>query len=191
MSQLVLLMSVSLDGCFSGPNGELDWQFVDDELHEHFNRRLAAMSGFLDGRVTYELMADFWPTADQDPASTPPMVEFAGIWRDMPKTVFSRTLTHAEWNTTIARTVDPEAVNALKASAPSDLAVGGATLAAELRRLDLIDEYSLYLHPVVLGRGRPLFPPSEIRTDLRLAETRTFGSGVTLLRYLRDPRSRS
>ncbi|MFK0194325.1 dihydrofolate reductase family protein [Kitasatospora sp. NPDC090308] len=185
MSDLVLMMSVSVDGYFSGPDGDLGWQLVDDELHEHFNRRLAAMSGFLDGRVTYQLMAEYWPTADQDPTSTPPVVEFARIWREMPKTVFSRTLDHAGWNTTIARSVDPEAVTALKSSAASDLAVGGAVLAAELRRLDLIDEYSLYVHPVVLGRGRPLFPPSDTRTDLVLAETHTFGSGVTLLRYLR------
>ncbi|MGX4735353.1 dihydrofolate reductase family protein [Kitasatospora griseola] len=185
MSQLVLMMSVSLDGCFEGPGGDLGWQLVDDQLHEHFNHRLAAMSGFLDGRVTYQLMADYWPTADQDPAATPPMVEFSRIWRDMPKTVFSRTLTHADWNTTIARTVDPQAITALKAASASDLAVGGAVLAAEMRRLDLIDEYSLYVHPVVLGRGRPLFPPSDTRTDLVLAESHTFDNGVTMLKYRR------
>ncbi|PJN21444.1 dihydrofolate reductase family protein [Kitasatospora sp. CB02891] len=185
MSQLVLMMSVSLDGCFEGPGGDLGWQLVDDQLHEHFNHRLAAMSGFLDGRVTYQLMADYWPTADQDPAATPPMVEFSRIWRDMPKTVFSRTLTHADWNTTIARAVDPQAITALKAASASDLAVGGAVLAAEMRRLDLIDEYSLYVHPVVLGRGRPLFPPSDTRTDLVLAESHTFDSGVTMLKYRR------
>ncbi|RKE17167.1 dihydrofolate reductase family protein [Streptomyces sp. TLI_171] len=185
MSDLVLMMNVSIDGYFEGPGGDLGWQLVDDELHEHFNRRLAAASGFLDGRVTYELMAGFWPTADQDPAASPVVAEFARIWREMPKTVYSRTLQHAEWNTTIVRSVEKEEIIARKAAAPSGLVVGGAGLAAELRRLDLLDEYSIYVHPVVLGRGRPLFEPSDDRTDLVLAETRTFENGVALLRYLR------
>jgi len=107
MRKIVLMLSVSLDGYFEGPNGELDWQLVDDELHEHFNEVLGAMRGFLSGRVTYELMAGFWPTADEDPTSTKPMVEFARIWRDMPKIVFSRTLRRADWNTEVRHEVDP------------------------------------------------------------------------------------
>ena len=110
MRKIVVMMSVSVDGFMEGPNRELDWQLVDDELHEHFNEELAAMGAFLDGRVTYELMAAFWPTADRDPASTAPMVEFARIWRDMPKLVFSTTLERADWNATIVREVDPEAI---------------------------------------------------------------------------------
>jgi len=85
-------MSVSLDGYIEGPNREIDWHLVDDELHRHFNDRLKGMGAFLSGRVTYELMASFWPTADSDPASTPPMVEFARIWRDMPKIVYSNEM---------------------------------------------------------------------------------------------------
>ena len=81
MRKIVLMLSLSLDGFFEGSNHELDWQLVDDELHSHFNEVLGAMGGFLNGRVTYELMAGFWPTADADPASTKPMIEFAGIWR--------------------------------------------------------------------------------------------------------------
>ncbi|MGW1084738.1 dihydrofolate reductase family protein, partial [Kitasatospora sp. NPDC002522] len=154
MPNVVYLVSVSIDGYFEGPDRDLGWQLVDEELHQHFNRRVAAMGGLLSGRVTHELMASVWPTADQDPESSPAMAEFAGIWRDMPKTVYSRTLTHAEWNTTIVRSVDPAAIAALKSSASGDLAVSGAELTAEFRRLDLIDEYSIYVHPVVLGRGR-------------------------------------
>ena len=85
MRKIVLMLSVSLDGFFEGPNRELDWQLVDDELHEHFNEVLGAMGAFLSGRVTYELMAEFWPTADEDPTSTKPMVGFARIWREMPR----------------------------------------------------------------------------------------------------------
>ena len=185
MGRVILWMSVSLDGFFEGPNRELDWHVVDDELHTHFNDDLGAMGGFLHGRVTYDLMAEFWPTADSDPASTPPMVEFAGIWRDMPKVVYSRTLEQAGWNTTIVREVVPEEVLALKADAGGDLVVGGANLAATFLAHDLVDEFRLYVHPVVLGAGRLLFPSSGPRVDLRLAETRAFGNGVVLLRYER------
>ena len=115
MRKIILMMQVSLDGYFEGPNRELDWHMVNDELHRHFNELLGGMGGFLDGRVTYELMAEFWPAADQDPSSTAPMVEFARIWRDMPKLVYSRTLDHAAWNTTVVRDVVPEDVRELKA----------------------------------------------------------------------------
>jgi dihydrofolate reductase len=185
MRKIILVMSVSVDGFIEGPERQIDWHLVDDELHSHFNEQLRTMGGFLSGRVTYELMAGFWPTADSDPASTPPMVEFAGIWRDTPKIVYSRTLERADWNTTIAREVTVEEVMALKAQPGADLALGGADLAAAFRRHDLIDEYRLYVHPVLVGRGKPLFQESDAMTGLLLVGTRTFGNGVVLLRYLR------
>ncbi|PZS34985.1 MAG: deaminase [Pseudonocardiales bacterium] len=183
--KIVFMLSVSLDGYFAGPAGELDWHQVDDELHEHFNEVLAPMGAFLNGRVMYEEMAQFWPTADQDPASTPTMADYARIWRDMPKIVYSRTLQRAGWNATVVREVVASEVVALKAQPGGDLALGGPDLAAEFIRQDLVDEFRLYVHPVVLGRGRPLFPPAGPRLDLRLAETRQFGNGVVLLRYER------
>jgi Dihydrofolate reductase len=179
------MMSVSLDGYIEGPDRSLDWHMVDDELHAHFNEQLSAMGAFLDGRVTYELMAGFWPTADTDPASSPLMVEFARIWRNMPKIVYSRTLTRADWNTTIVREVVADQVMELKAQPGGDLVLGGADIAAAFMRHDLIDEYRLYVHPVVIGRGKPLFPASDTKISLLLAETRTFGNGVVLLRYQR------
>jgi dihydrofolate reductase len=185
MRKIILMMSVSLDGFIEGPDRELDWHLIDDELHTHFNRELGAMGAFLGGRVTYELMAGFWPTADADPASPAPMVEFASIWRDMPKIVYSRTLEQAGWNTTVVRDVVAEEVMELKAQPGGDLVLGGADIAATFMRHDLIDEYRLYVHPVVIGRGKPLFPASNTKINLRLAETRTFGSGVVLLRYRR------
>jgi dihydrofolate reductase len=185
MRKIVLMMSVSLDGFIEGPNREIDWHMVDDELHTHFNEQLAGMGAFLSGRVAYELMAGFWPTADKDPGSTPPMVEFARIWRDTPKIVFSRTLQRADWNTTIVREVIPEEILKLKAQPGGDLALGGSDLAVSFLRHRLVDEYRIYVHPVVIGRGKPLFQPSETKIHLRLAETRTFGNGVVLLRYLR------
>ncbi|PWU49104.1 deaminase [Micromonospora globispora] len=186
MRKIILWMSVSLDGFFAGPDGELDWHRVDDEMHQHFNDELRRMSAFLDGRRTYELMADFWPTADQDPGNSAPSREFAGIWRDMPKIVYSRTLPRADWNSTVVREVVPEEVTALKAQPGGDMVLGGADLAATFQRLGLIDEYRIYLHPVVVGRGRPLFP-ADARLDLRLVESRPFGNGVVLLRYLKEP----
>jgi dihydrofolate reductase len=190
MRKIILMMSLSLDGFIEGPQRDLDWQLVDDDLHRHFNQQLRTMGGFLDGRVTYELMAGFWPTADTDPASTEPMVEFAGIWRDMPKVVFSRTLEQAGWNTTIVREVVPEQIKQLTAEPGADLVLGGANLAATFMRHDLIDEYRLYLHPVVIGQGTPLFP-SGLTIDLELIDTLTFGNGVVLLRYGRPGGHRS
>jgi len=183
LGKIILMMSVSLDGFIEGPNREIDWDMVDDELHRHVNEELGAMGAFLSGRVTHELMAGFWPTADTDPSSTPPMVEFARIWRDMPKIVFSKTLERADWNTTILRNVVPEEIRQLKARTRGDLVLGGADLAASFRRHDLIDEYRLYIHPIVIGRGKPLFQPSDSKMPLQLAGTRTFGNGVVLLRY--------
>ena len=180
-----MTMSVSIDGHFEGPNREIDWHHVDEELHQHFNDWLGVAGVYLEGRVTWELMASVWPTADQDPEAPPTMLEFSRIWVDMPKLVYSRTLEHADWNTTIVREVVPDEIRALKAEPGGDLVLGGADLMTTFLRHDLIDEFRIYVHPVVLGRGRPLFPVSDTKLDLQLAETRTFGNGVVLLRYER------
>lgn len=185
MRKIILMMSVSLDGFIEGPDRDIAWHLVDDELHSHFNDELAAMGGLLCGRVTHELMAGFWPTADADPLNAGPVAEFAGIWRDMPKLVFSRTLERADWNTTVVRDVVPEEILALKAQPGGDLSLGGADLAAAFREHDLIDEYRVYVHPVLIGRGKPLFRPTDVQSDLRLAGTRSFGNGVVLLHYRR------
>jgi dihydrofolate reductase len=182
--KIVLGMSVSLDGFVEGPKREIDWHRVDEELHQHFNDDLRTKGAFLNGRVTHELMAGFWPTADQDPASTPQMAEFAAIWRDTPKIVYSRTLARADWNTTIVRDVVVDDVLALKAQPGGDLSLGGADLAATFMRYDLIDEYVIYVHPVVIGAGKPLFQGAAM--DLRLVENHAFGNGVVLLRYERS-----
>lgn len=183
MRKIVLSMSVSLDGFIEGPNREIDWHLVDDELHTYFNDQLRTMGAFLNGRVTHELMAEFWPTADADPESTGPIAEFAGIWRDTPKIVYSRTLERADWNTTVVREVVPEEVLALKAEPGGDLALGGADLAATFLRHGLVDEFRVYVHPVLIGRGKPLFPLTDRGTSLELLDTRTFGNGVVLLHH--------
>jgi len=184
--KIIFQMSISLDGFFAGPNEELDWQLIDEELHQHFNDEARTMGAFLDGRVTHELMVDYWPTADTDPDSPPQIVEFAGIWRDMPKVVFSTTLASAGWNTTISREVDPDEIERLRDESGGDLGVGGAVLARSFMRHDLIDELRIYVHPIAIGRGRPLFPLSDREIPLTLLETRRFSSGVVLLRYATD-----
>ncbi|WP_158850978.1 dihydrofolate reductase family protein [Saccharothrix deserti] len=183
MGKIIHIAAVSLDGFFEGPDREIDWHLVDDELHQHFNDKLSRMGAFLAGRRTHALMAEFWPTADRDPAISGPMAEFARIWREMPKIVYSRTWESTDWNTTILREVVADEVLALKASTGGDLSLGSADLASTFRRLGLIDEHHLYVNPVLLGRGRPLFGPADDRTDLDLIDSRTFGNGVVLLRY--------
>ena len=191
MRKIIFMMSVSLDGYFEGPDRELDWQLVDEELATHFNQWLGPAGAFLDGRITWELMAGFWPTADAAPtaggapAPSPATAEFARIWRDKPKIVYSRTLATAAWNTSIAREVVPADIERLKQQPGGDLVVGGADLAATFIRHDLVDEYRIYVHPVILGQGRPVFPPPGPLVDLELVGTRTFGNGVVLLHYRR------
>ncbi|KAB2378097.1 dihydrofolate reductase family protein [Actinomadura montaniterrae] len=186
MRKIIVSITTSLDGYVEGPGREIDWHMVDEELHRHFNDRLRGMSAFISGRVTWELMAGYWPTADADPDSTPAERDFAGVWREMPKIVFSRTLPSAGWNTEIRREVVAEEIRELKERPGGDMVLGGPDLAASFRALDLIDEYSVYVDPILLGRGKPLFTDFDHRTALTLAETRTFGNGVVLLRYERD-----
>ncbi|MFD9333124.1 dihydrofolate reductase family protein [Streptomyces sp. NPDC060028] len=185
MRKIILMGSVSLEGFFEGPERQIDWHLVDDELHRHLNDELRPMGGFLSGRVTHELMAEFWPTADADPAASEPVAEFAGIWRSMPKYVYSRTLEHADWNSTVVRDVVPAEVAALKAAPGGDLVLGGADLAASFLRHDMVDAYRIYVHPVRIGRGRPFFPPVAAPAPLRLEGTRAFSNGVVQLRYAR------
>lgn len=183
MGNVVVFVAVSLDGMFEGPSGDIGWHIVDEEFLTHVNDVLGHMGAFLHGRVMYENMAAVWPTAEQDPSMTPVMHEFAPIWRSMPKFVYSRTLDHAGWNSTIVRDVVPEEVEALKAQVNGDMALSGADIAASFAAHDLVDEYRLYVNPVVLGAGRKLFPESGQRRPLQLVETHRFGNGVVMLRY--------
>jgi dihydrofolate reductase len=185
MRKIVVHMGVSLDGFFEGPGRDISWHHMDDEMHASINEYLATTSAFLFGRVTHELMAEFWPTADQDPAVNGPTREFAGIYRRIPRIVFSRTLEQDEWASSVHREVDPAEIRALQQQPGGDMTVGGAELIETFRRHDLIDEYRLFVNPVLLGRGRRLFGDAGAPTGLRLAEVRRFGNGVVLLRHER------
>lgn len=192
MRKVILWMMVSLDGFIEGPNQELDWHRVDEDLHTHINDGLRGAAAFLYGRTSYELMAEFWPTADADPA-IPQVAEFARIWRDTPKVVFSTTMQQAGWNTRVVHGDIAAEIEALRAR-PSDSAndgandgdlilLGGAGITASLGSLDLIDEYHLFVHPVLLGSGGRLLPELPKRTDLTLIGTRQFNDGVLMVHY--------
>jgi dihydrofolate reductase len=185
--KIIWTMSVSVDGYMERPNREIDWHMVDDELHRHMNGWLGRAGGFLEGRVTYELMEEFWPTADEDPGAPPTIVDFAQIWRDTPKVVYSRTLKAVGGNAIVVHHVVPADVLALKAQAGGDLVGGGGNLGAAFARHGLIDEYRPYVRPIVIGCGTPMLRPSEAKVPLSLVETHTFGNGVVLLRYERRP----
>ncbi|MFE1955518.1 MULTISPECIES: dihydrofolate reductase family protein [Streptomyces] len=190
MRKIILMMGVSLDGYTEGPGRDIGWHQVDDALHRHMNEKVRSFGGLLTGRVTHELMASYWPAAGADPDSTPTEVEFAAIWRDIPKIVFSRTLPPgpAPYHSTVVSEVLPEAIRALKEQPGGDLNVGGADLAATFLAHDLIDEFHTYVHPVLIGTGTPLFPVTDFHPRvLRLAGTQTFDNGVVLLRHARVP----
>jgi dihydrofolate reductase len=184
MRKLIYSMSVSLDGFIAGPGGEIDWSPPDEERHRFHNEQTREIGTHLLGRRLYEEMV-YWETADQNPSAGEVVVEFARIWQALPKLVFSTTLEQVEGNTRLVRDGLAEEVAKLKEQPGKDIAVGGAGLASAAIKLNLIDEYRLFVNPVVLGGGTPYFPPLDERINLELVETRTFASRVVYLRYRR------
>ena len=182
MRKLVYAMTVSLDGFVAGPRGEIDWSAPDEELHRFHNERVRETGVQLCGRGLYEEMT-YWDTVHEDPSAPEYVLEFARIWQALPKIVFSTTLERVQGNARLATRGLADEVAELKAQPGGDLAVGGAELAAACIRLGLVDEFQLFVSPVVLGGGTPFFPALDQRVDLELLETRTFGSRVVFLRY--------
>jgi dihydrofolate reductase len=184
MRKLIYSMGVSLDGYIAGPGGDIDWTAPDEELHRFHNDRVRELGVQLLGRRLYETML-YWETADQDPELGEYMLEFARIWQPLPKIVFSSTLERVEGNATLMREGLEAEVAKLLAQPGGDVAVGGAGLAAGLIERNLIDDYQLFVYPVVIGAGTPFFPAGASRIDLELVESRTFGSRVVYMRYQR------
>ena len=177
-------MGVSLDGFVAGPDGEIDWSAPDAELHRFHNEQTREIGAHLCGRGLYEVMV-YWETADQNPDAHEIELAFARIWQAIPKIVFSTTLEDVTGNARLVRGGLADEVAELKAAPGKDIAVGGAGLAAECARLNLIDEYRLFVTPVVLGGGTPFFPELADQLELELVETREFGGRVAYLRYRR------
>ncbi len=188
MRKLIYSMGVSLDGFTAGPNGEIDWTAPDEELHRFHNEQTRELGVQLCGRRLYEDMLP-WETAEQT-RSEPQELEFARIWKAIPKVVFSTTLETVQGNARLATGDIAGEVARVKAQPGKDVvSVGGPRFASALIKQDLIDEYRMFVWPVVLGGGTPYFPPLVKKLDLELVETRTFGSGVVYLRYRRAGRA--
>jgi dihydrofolate reductase len=184
MRKIIYWVHTSVDGFIAGPNGEFDWPAMTPELSDYSYAMHERVDTFLYGRVVWELMSSYWPTADQI-SDHPHDVQFAPLWREMPKVVFSRTLSEVGWGARVATDL-PGEVAALKAQEGKDmLLTGGAGVAAALAELDLIDEYQVIVHPVVLGGGKQVFPDAT-RFGLRLATTRSFDERAVLLSYVRE-----
>jgi dihydrofolate reductase len=182
--KLVYSMTVSLDGYIADPDGAINWTAPDEELHRFHNQRVRETGTQLFGRRLYETML-VWETIDQDPTTSDVMLEFAEIYKELPKLVFSTTLDSVIGNATL-ETGDPgPVVERLKQQSGKDIAVGGAGLASTLMQLDLIDEYLVFIAPVILGGGTPYFADLDHRLQLELVETRTFASSIIYARYRR------
>ena len=184
MQKLIYSMNPSLDGFIEGPDGSFDWGAPDEALHRFHNERVRALGGHLLGRRLYETMV-YWETAHEDPAAPDYMLEFAEIWRALPKVVFSKTLTEVVGNTRLARgSIAEEAAEIMKRTG-KDVAIGGADLAGAAIKLGLVDEFQLFFNPVLAGGGKPIFPDLEHVLALTLTGIQTLSCDVVYLRYER------
>ena len=183
MRSVTYSMSVSLDGYIVGPDGDFDWTVPDEEVFRFWIDEIRGVGVHLLGRRLYETML-YWETADQDPSLDDSVLEWAAIWKPLPKVVFSTTLSAVRGNARLASGGLAEEIERLRAEpGEGDIAIGGATLAAEAAALGLIDEYRARVYPVLVGGGIPFFPRRERRVDRELVETRTLSSRVAYLRY--------
>ncbi|HEX6127903.1 MAG TPA: dihydrofolate reductase family protein [Candidatus Limnocylindria bacterium] len=183
MRSVTYSMSASLDGYIVGPDGGFAWGAPDPEVFRFWIDEIRGVGVHLLGRRLYETML-YWETADQDGSLDEAELEWAALWNPLPKEVFSTTLSAVQGNARLAAAGLAEEIARLRAEpGEGEIAIGGATLAAEAAALDLIDEYRVVVYPVLVGGGTPFFPRDERRVDLELVETRTFSSGVEYLRY--------
>jgi dihydrofolate reductase len=176
-------MGMSLDGYIKGPDGGFDWGAPDDEVFRFHLDELRRVGVHLMGRRLYETML-YWETAEQDQSLDDAELEWAALWKSLPKVVFSTTLTTVVGNARLASGGLAEEIEQLRADpGEGDIAIGGAALAAEAAALGLIDEYRPRVHPVLVGGGVPFFAHAEQGVDLEHVDTRTFTSKVVALRY--------
>ena len=183
MRRVTYSMGVSLDGYIVGPDGTFDWSAPDPEVFRFWIDEIRGVGVHLMGRRLYETML-YWEAADHDPPLDAAELEWAELWKPLPKVVFSTTLSEVQGNARPVSGALAEEIERLRAEpGEGDIAIGGATLAAEAAALGQIDEYRLMIHPVLVGGGIPFFPRADRRVDLELVETRAFSSKVVYLRY--------
>ncbi len=181
MRKLFVFNLVTLDGYFEGPNRDISWHNVDAEFNEYAIPMLDTLDLLLFGRITYELMAGFWPTPEA--LRDDPIV--AAKMNGLAKVVFSRTMDKAEWNNTrLVNEIIEDEIKKIKTLPGKDIALlGSGSIMAQLAQRGLIDEYRIMVNPIVLGKGTPLFKGMTNRLDLKLINARTFRNGNVLLRY--------
>jgi dihydrofolate reductase len=183
MRSVTYSMSASLDGYIVGPDGSFDWTGFDAEVFRFWIDEIRDVGVHLMGRRLYETML-YWETADQDPSLGAAELEWAALWKPLPKVVFSTTLSSVEGNARLASDDLATEIERLRAEpGEGEIAIGGATLAAEAHASGLIDEYRVIVYPVLVGGGIPYFPRRERQVELELVETRTFSTGVVYLHY--------
>jgi dihydrofolate reductase len=182
MAKLIYSAITSLDGYVADEDGKFDWAMPDEEVHSFVNDLERSVGTYLYGRRMYEVMV-FWETAHTLGDRPRFVQDFAEIWQAADKIVYSKTLEAvSSARTRIERDFDPEAVRQMKATAERDLTVGGPDLAAEAIRAGLVDEYHLFVAPVVVGGGKKSLP-DKVRLQLELLDQRRFGNGMVYLRY--------
>jgi dihydrofolate reductase len=188
MRKIISFMHVSLDGFVAGPNGELDWVKVNEEIFDYVGRRISEGDMALYGRVTYQMMEDYWPTAAEQPAATRHDIEHSKWYKKVHKVVLSKTMKGERLdNTTIISDNLPDNLNEVKQQGDKDILLfGSPTATHSLIQLNLIDGYWLFVNPVILGRGIPLFTDIKDKIKLSLLNTHPFASGVTELNYAVD-----
>ena len=181
LGKIGVFENVSVDGYFAGPNGEIDWFVGDEESAQYAKDQSNPTNTILFGRVTYELMASYWPT--EDAMRNDPIV--AEIMNNLPKIVFSRTLEKVEWhNTRLVKDNIEEEIKKMKNQPGKDMVIlGSGSIVSAFAQRGLIDEYSFMVNPIILGRGRSIFQGIKDRLNLKLMETRKFKSGNVLLHY--------
>lgn len=182
MAKLIYVTNVSLDGYIEDAHGRFEWTAPNDEVFTFITDLVRPAGTYIYGRRLYQTMA-VWETQPDLAAQSELMAEFANVWQAADKIVYSTTLDAVSTtNTRLERRFDADSVREMKASAASDLTVGGATLAAHAFNAGLVDECQLFIHPVLVGEGKPAFP-RDARVQLDLLEEHRFGNGVVNLRY--------
>src|SRR3954447_16386818 len=189
MRKIISFMHISLDGFVAGPNGEMNWIKVDEEIFDHIGERISETDTALYGRVTYEMMQNYWPTAGDEPGASKHDIEHSKWYNKAHKLVLSKTMKGAGLtNTTIISDNLSNQINEIKQGAGSEILVfGSPTATHSLIQQNLIDGYWLFVNPIILGRGIPLFVDIKDKIKLKLlAPTRQFTCGVTELNYIVD-----
>jgi dihydrofolate reductase len=188
MRKIISFMHISLDGFVAGPNGELNWVKIDEELFDHVGQRISQGDTALYGRVTYQMMENYWPTAGDKPTATRHDINHSKWYKKVHKVVLSKTLKEADLiNTKIISHNLSDSINEIRQQEGEDILLfGSPTATHSLIQLNLIDGYWLFVNPIILGRGIPLFVDIKDKIKLNLLNTRQFTSGVTELNYIVD-----